>query len=153
MDRLTHEEACKLVEEILARSIDTLLYIRKKLDKPYSTGKPRQLSLFDEAKINKANLLCNINWYGAYLHGMRMMLLKLRDWGLCDEPHKDKQKEGQIYNKSILDLIMNSTLNLERFVGEEYEIRFTDHERDKKGKLKSCRAYFAKKTTKYIEIE
>lgn len=35
---------------------------------------------------------------------------------------------------------------------EGYEIRFTDHERNKKGKLINCRAYFAKKVIKYEEI-
>lgn len=142
-----------LVQDALARSINALLYIRKKLEKSYRNGKPRQLTLFDEAKIERANLLCNINWYGAYLHGMRMMCLKLRDRCLCDEPKTNSSKEDKIYKKAILDLIMSSTINLERFVNEEYEIRFTEHERDKKGKLKSCRAYFAKKTTNYIEIK
>lgn len=153
MEKLTHEEACKLIEDTLARSIDTLLYIRKKLERPYNNGKPRQLTLFDKVKIERANLLCNINWYGAYLHGMRIILLHLRDRFLCDESNGKSKKEEKIYNKAIFDLIMSSTINLERFVDEEYEIRFTDHEWDKKGKLKSCRAYFAKKTINYIEIK
>lgn len=144
---LTHEEACSLVERSLERAVNTLLYIRERLKKKMPFDQ------FDQAKLNKANLLCNVNWYGAYLNGLQTMLVRLRERGLCDEPQKEKQKEGTIYNKAILDLLMSSAINLERFVEGEYDICFADHVRDRKGKLKSCRAYFAKETTNYIEVK
>lgn len=84
------------------------------------------------------------------------MLLRLREHLLCEEPHPGLQfkpkPEDKIYNKAILDLIVSSKDNVDRFLMEEYEIRFTDHERDKKGRLVKCRAYFAKKVVKYEEV-
>lgn len=60
--------------------------------------------------------------------------------------------EDKVITKAILDLIMSSKENVDRFLMEQYEIRLTDHERDKKGKLVKCRAYFARKVVKYEEI-
>lgn len=91
-----------------------------------------------------------------YIDGARTMLLRLREYCLCDEPKpKDygKGKDHQVYQKAILDLIMDSKDNVDRFLSQDYdEIRYTDHERNKKGKLIKCRAYFAKRVTKYVEI-
>lgn len=88
-----------------------------------------------------------------YIRGARKMLLRLREHGLCNEPYDLKTtKEDAVLNKAILDLILSSKENVDRFLMEEYEIRLTDHEKDKKGKLIKCRAYFAKKVIKYEEI-
>ncbi len=91
-----------------------------------------------------------------YIDGARTMLLRLRDYHLCDEAKPKsypKDKDEKIYNKAILDLIIDSKDNVDRFLSQDYdEIRFTDLERDKKGKLIKCRAYFAKKVIKYKEL-
>lgn len=77
------------------------------------------------------------------------MLLRMREQCLCDEPKPKgyyKGKDHQIYQKATLDLIIDSMDNVDRFLSQDYEeIRFTDHEYDKKGKLVKCRAYFATK--------
>lgn len=79
------------------------------------------------------------------------MLLKLRDHSLTgDAPTK---AEDRIYNKALIDLLLSSKEAIDRFLMEEYEIRFTDHQRDKKGKLTKCRACFAKRVTIYQEIK
>ncbi len=89
-----------------------------------------------------------------YIDGARTMLRLLRDNLLCEEPHNTKvTKDERIYNKAILDLIMDSKDNVDKFLSQNYdEIRYTDHERDKKGKLIKCRAYFAKRVIVYKEI-
>lgn len=91
-----------------------------------------------------------------YIDGARTMLRLLRDNLLCDEPKPKgygKDKDHQIYQKAILDLIIDSMDNVDRFLSQDYdEIRFTDHERDKKGKLVKCRAYFAKRVVEYKEL-
>lgn len=89
---------------------------------------------------------------GIYIDGAREMLRKLRDYSLTgDAPAK---AEDRIYNKAIIDLLLSSKDAADRFLSDDYsEIRFTDHERDKKGKLLKCRAYFAKKATIYQEIK
>lgn len=90
------------------------------------------------------------------MDGARNMLKLLRDNLLCDEPKpKDygKDKDHQVYQKAFLDLIMASKDNVDRFLSHDYdEIRFTDHERNKKGKLLRCRAYFARRVVGYKEL-
>lgn len=144
---MTHTEACALVENVLERAIKTLAYIRLNSHR-YSSDAIKN-------SAESADLLCNIHWYGAYLLGARTMLLKLRDNELCKEPNKEaiRDKDEKIYSKAILDLLMSDTLNTETFLSHNYdEIRFTDHERNKKGKLLKCRAYFAKRVVEYKEV-
>ena len=83
-----------------------------------------------------------------------MMLLRLREHYLCEEPHSIKAtKDGKIYNKAILDLIMDSKGNVDKFLSQDYdEIRYTDHEHDKRGRLVKCRAFFAKRVISYKEV-
>jgi len=86
------------------------------------------------------------------------MLLKLRDNLLLEEPHKGNLRkaaaEAKIYNKAVIDLLLSSKDAADRFIAQDYdEIRYTDHERDKKGKLVKCRAYFAKQVTTYQEVK
>ena len=106
-------------------------------------------------QIEGADLRKLHDW-ACYCQGARTMLLRLRECFLCDEPHPNVQyrrsKEDKIYNKALLDLILSSKGNVSRFLSGDYEIRYTDHERDKKGKLIKCRAFFARKVTKYEEI-
>lgn len=64
-----------------------------------------------------------------------------------------KEKDGEIYNKAIIELIMASPINMDRFLNQEYQIRYTDHQRDKKGKLIGCKAVFVEKVITYKNIE
>lgn len=114
-------------------------------------------------QIEAVNLSKLHDW-ACYTEGARMMLLRLRENMLTIEEHiaggnhktKDKLRitaEDKVINKAILDLIMESKQNADRFLTHDYdEIRLADHERDKKGRLTKCRAYFARKVVKYEEI-
>lgn len=152
---MTHDGCCALVEKSLERGLQTLLYIKKRLDRRVCMGD----DLIKGSCSFVGDVLCNINNYGAYLHGMRTMLLQLREWGLLAEK-RDKnglpQPKGDelVFNKAIVDLLMSDAGNCDRFVGHDFEhIMFTDHERDRKGKLVKCRAYFAKRVTRYEEVK
>lgn len=152
-NKLTHEECCRLVEESIERGLRTLEYIKNRLHKGYA----HEETVESNCNFVK-DVLCNINYYGAYLHGMVQMLLKLRQYGLLEEK-RDKngipraKGDDLIYNKAIIDLLLADKTNCERFVGDEFDqIRYTDHEHDKKGKLVKCRAYFAKRVTTYQEM-
>lgn len=158
-NKLTHEECCALVEGSIEKGLQTLLYIRTRLVRL----KTATLDEWEEKRCHyMTDVLCRIDNYGAYLHGMVQILLKLRDCGLLEEarPKGGKRSDviphakgnGLIYNKAIIDLLLDNTLNLERFI-DGYEIRFTDFETDKKGKLVKCRAYFAKRVTMYQEVK
>lgn len=159
---LTHEEACALVEGAIERCAKTLAYIRLRLDGQKGDVFPDRREV---RETDRANLLCNINYYGAYLKGAIAMLLRLRESQLTLEEHIDAASkqygstklkvtaEGKIHNKALLDLILKNTLNIERFLEGGHRVAYTDHERDKKGKLIKCRACFVKKVVKYKEIE
>lgn len=151
--KLTHTEACQIVEKCLDRISGTVAYIRCKLEKRPDIP----LSLFDYNAVDEANLLCNINYYGAYLKGVKTTINALREYGLLDIPKPEgwnKDKDDKIYNKAMIDLIMQDSVSMDRFLAHDYDdIRFTDHERDKKGKLVKCRAYFEKRVTTSVEIK
>ena len=64
-----------------------------------------------------------------------------------------KEKDGAIYDKAVIELIMSSPVNMDRFLNQEYSIRYTEHQRDKKGKLIECKAVFVERVTTYKTIE
>lgn len=151
MIELTHDEACRLVEDSLERVHKTLLYIRAKLDKPHAG----QLSLFDEGKIEKANLLCNINWYGAYLKGARAMYLALQNKGFLDVPSACKKvNEQRITNKAMLDLYTANARNMEWLLTEipQGVQMVTSFGRNKKGKIIKAQSKFYKNELTKKEI-
>lgn len=49
--------------------------------------------------------------------------------------------DNYIYMKALFDLALSSPENRKKFI-ERHTIRFKDHERDKKGKLINCKAYY-----------
>lgn len=158
--KLTHEEACKLVDNAIERCYNTLMYIRLKL----SQSNSQNLSLFEQNTVEQVNLLCNINWYGAYLHGAQAMARALEDWDLLDFPKKKTghgsyaaitiQRANPIINKAIYDLFLSSSRNLEYCLNglpSNMEIQY-DVQRNKKGKVIEAKARFVKKVIKYEEI-
>lgn len=162
--KLTHTEACKLVEEALERIGRTLTYVRLQLaqDPDYLDRSSNETIL--KAKVDEANLLCNINWYGAYLQGARRMALALEEWDLLDFPlqkvgHNNKHKStvkraAKPVNKAIFDLFIDSTRNLEwclHGLPEGVEI-FTRDKLDSKGKVIGKKAIFGKKEVNYKQI-
>lgn len=83
--------------------------------------------------------------WSIYISGARDMLLRLRHAYLLDETHETKTtSEEKVINKAIIDFVLSSKQNMDDFLTEHYEIRLTDHQYDKRGKLIKCRAYFDK---------
>ena len=92
-------------------------------------------------------------------------LTNLRDWSLRIAGarelmrmlplymHPKTDKDHNVYNKAIIELIMSSPINMDRFLTQEFPIRYTEHKRDKKGKLISCKAVFVKEVITYKKIE
>ncbi len=93
-----------------------------------------------------------------YMKGARDMLLRLREHQLCGDVKPEAYygrtvTEARVYIKAVLDLILYDQTSTDRFLSQDYdEVRFTDYERDKKGKLTKCRAFFARRTTSYTEL-
>ena len=150
--KLTHTEACRLVEDSLKRAIDTLLYIRARLEK----------GICDKVKIpmvvEETDLLCNINWYGAWLNGAIAMFRRLHEDHYLDivYPRDTKKytKEERYVNKAELELFIKNSRNIEWFlVGRPNSVELhTKLERDDKGRVKGAKAFFVKKETTYKEI-
>ena len=161
---LTHSEACKLVEDALERVGKTLAYIRLKLEKdPHYM----QREGCGENKVNgvvdRANLLCNINFYGAYLQGARRMALALQEWDMLAVPlkkigscnYKGTQKRAKpVVVKALFDLFIENTRNLEwclHGLPDNVEIA-TQEILNNKGKATGVKARFLKRETKYKEL-
>lgn len=115
-------------------------------------------------KLREARELRNLHIWAWYMNGAKAMLRRLRESCLCEEPHMAMAKRGRsapakvtnedkILKRAVLDLIMSSNDAIDNFLKDAYEIRFTDHEKDKKGRLVKCRAYFAEKIVTYKEVK
>lgn len=81
--------------------------------------------------------------------GARQLMRKLQEHLYMGKGDRN----WKVFDDAIITLIMDSPINMDYFLNEEYEIRFRNHERDKKGKLKKCEAYFARKRVVYEEVK
>lgn len=91
--------------------------------------------------------LTNIVQFGAYYQGVLMTLCFVRDNILPLIKGEDK-----VYMAASLELATKSKDNARRFLEREYDVRYRNHEKDKKGKVVKCEAYFAKCVTRYEEV-
>ena len=148
--KLTHAEACRMVEDVIERVGKTLAYIRLKLAESPNYMESSGSEMKVKAIVNEANLLCNINYYGAYLSGAQAMYRAMERNFYLDY----RKKQDWLVSKAQLELFIENTRNLDWFLHDYpkgVEI-FTELERDKKGKLIGAKAKFVKKETKYTEI-
>lgn len=159
--QLTHTEACALVEEALERVAKTLAYARLRLENAKLTKEDAPLGISKSAEIrnitDRANLLCNINWYGAFIKGVKTAITRLEEYGMLDIP-KPKRfasiQQDRIANQAGLKLFLASARNLDWFLycppaGVKISIEYT---RDKKGKITAAEAKFVKEETRLNEI-
>lgn len=79
------------------------------------------------------------------LQGARQMLRLLNSWGFVDFG-RGKSKNGKGRSKAHHDALykwlMDDISHVEIFLLDSPEIRYTDFEYDKKGRLVKCRAYY-----------
>ena len=160
--KLTHTEACKMVEDALERVGKTLAYIRLKLaEDPHYMEREGCGENKVKGCVEEANVLCNINFYGAYLQGARAMLRTMQEQRLLNLPTVKGTKKSDAIKpmekhtvKALVGLINESARNLEWFLHgwpENVEIIIRD-ETDAKGKVIGKKAMFMKKETRYKEI-
>lgn len=91
--------------------------------------------------------LHNVKYYGAYYGDVLMALVFVRD-----NVVPMMKGEDRVYMEATFALATRSKDNARRLLEREYEVRFRNHEKDKKGKVVKCEAYFAKRVTTYKEI-
>lgn len=87
--------------------------------------------------------LVNVMQYGAYLHGAQMACAKIRhDWFKMDNASKLAKKDDRLVFEAVLEKVLESKLDAERWIGEGTNMMFEPVERDKKGNVTKYKASF-----------
>lgn len=160
IETLTVEEAYAIVEDALVESINELMLVRKRLERRKNIN-PRA-DIYGDVEYTrvtkKADLLRNINYYGAYIKGAKAMYLRLKEYGFLEIPKekgcKKTTKEDRISNNALLDLYMKSTRNMEWLLcGTPLNIKtMVKFKRDGKGKVVGAEAIFYREEIKKVEV-
>jgi hypothetical protein len=95
----------------------------------------------------KVNLQ-HIAMYSSYYQGAIMAVRKITDSLLNNKPKKD----DWIYLKAEWDFITSCKRNMQLYL-DGTEIRYRNHQRNKKGKLESVEAYFVEHRNIIQEIK
>ena len=103
----------------------------------------RRFAVENELKLNRQS----VAYYGAYYLGAIQAVQEVTRQLLGDEKPK---KEDWVYLKALLDFITKNKRNMQMFLDGE-EMRYRNHQHDKKGKLKSVECYFVERRTLLIE--
>lgn len=80
----------------------------------------------------------NLHEWSQQALGARLLLNKLRDCGVC----LDKGKDAKVYSDAIYDLLLSGPDAIWQFYGEQKPIHFRNFQKNARGKLISCEAYF-----------
>jgi hypothetical protein len=91
----------------------------------------------------------HVEYYGAYYLGALLAVKKVID-DFIKYPWKGEEK---LYRDVALELITRDKRSMQLYMDEFYEMRFRNHQRNAKGKLISCEAYFADKRVMYEEVK
>lgn len=102
-----------------------------------------------EPKLN----LRNVQIYSAYYSGARKAFLMMSEEdSVLKRSYGKSKQESEAYRKAIFDLITYDKKKTELFMSGA-DIGFCNHEKDKKGKVKKCDAYFFEEYTMRKKIE
>ena len=105
----------------------------------------RRIAVEKDIKIN----LQNVMYYGAYLLGALQATTRVtKDVLTGDKP----KGEDWIYKKAEWDLITASKRNMQLYL-DGTEMRYRNHQRNKKGKLESCECYFIEQRIVTTEVK
>jgi len=91
----------------------------------------------------------SLGYYGAYYLGALLAAKKVIEL-IYGEEWKGMEKP---YREATLSLITKDKRSMQLFMEGCYEICYRNHVRDKKGKVKSCEAYFAERRVTYLPIQ
>lgn len=133
---------------ITKRSLKHLEYCRKAyLDalKAYEQDEELRLAMTNEVKVN----LRNIHDWSVYMQGARRAFILYRE--LLESCKGDRDKA--VYTDAIHKLITSDLRYTGMFLAGGYTICYRNHQRDKKGKLVSCEAFFADKVEVYRDVQ
>ena len=90
----------------------------------------------DRCEVLLPSQIRNLNYYGYYIQGARMVMLRVMEEWLPQLRHEDA-----VYMKAILKLALEDTRNTQRYLMRD-PIGFRGHKSDKRGRLLSAEAFF-----------
>ena len=141
MSKKTNERALKRLERAKAEYMDAL--------REFKMEEEIRLALASEPVVD----LRRVQIYSAYYNGVRKAFMMMADEGsFLKQSYGKSNAEHDVYRKAIFDLITDDIRKTELFMSGA-DIGFCNHERDKKGKLKKCDAYFFEEYTLRKKIE
>lgn len=91
----------------------------------------------------------SIEYYGAYYLGALLAAKKIVEM-MAEEEWKHLEKP---YREATLRLITKDKRSMQLYMDGCYDICYRNHVKDKKGKVKSCEAYFAETRTVFKEVQ
>ena len=141
MSKKTNKEALRRFERAKAEYMDAM--------RAFQTEEEIRLAVAEEPKVN----LKNVQIYSAYYYGARRAFLMMaEDDSALKKSYGKSKAESDVYRKAVFDLIAYDLRKTELFMSGA-DIGFCNHERDKKGKLTKCDAYFFEEYTLRKKIE
>jgi hypothetical protein len=105
----------------------------------------RRMAVEKDIKINLQNLV----YYGAYYQGALTAAMKITDSLLSGNKPK---KDDWVYLKAEWSLITSSKRNMQLYL-DGTEIRYRNHQRNKKGKIESVECYFVEHRNVISEVK
>jgi len=130
MSKRSNKAALKRFERAKAEYMDAM--------RAFQTEEEIRLALQHEVVVN----LRNVQIYSAYYNGARRVIEMMADENSFINQSQGKSgAENKVYRKAIFDLLKEDVRKTELYMSGA-DIGFCNHERDKKGKLTKCDAYF-----------
>jgi hypothetical protein len=102
----------------------------------------RRFAVTNELKLNRQS----VAYYGAYYLGAIQAVQKVVGELTTNRPKGD----DWVYLKAFWDFITKNKRNMQMFLDGD-EMRYRNHQHDKKGKLVSVECYFVERRTLLIE--
>ena len=94
----------------------------------------------ERQRIIMAGYVSNINEmnlakYADFMHGVRCAFSFI---GYKKAIHIPRTfTPAEVYQRAVFDMIMDNNINLHDYIAQRYDIRFKDHQLDKRGRLVS----------------
>lgn len=115
----------------------------QKILEAHEDERAKRFAIENDVKIDLHNMI----FYAAYYQGALMAAKEMVAYAKWNAKGDDR-----VYRDAELALITQSKRTMELFM-DNTPIRYRNHERDKKGKLVKCEAYFAQKQTSFKEVK
>ena len=125
---------------------DITLYIMDKDLAQDDKAKEIASKMIDDGKVEKIPLQ-KVQFYACYMQGMRDAYIKLFPRIIAQA--KKSEKPYLVAEYKLLTSCIDACYDYQKGT---YEIHYRNHQKDKKGNLVSCEAYFVRRNTILTEV-